>query len=138
MCIRLLKREMPHRRTEEAYVHWIRDYVSFHGKRHPREMGAAEVVAFLSHLANARNVSASTHQQSLLALLFLYKRILDIDLPWLGDLIRPRKPQRLPAVLTREEVNALLAHIKGTPLRLIFCNQVTTSARSRSSWGTRT
>lgn len=74
-------------------------------------MGAAELEAFLSHLANARNVSASTHQQALLALLFLYKRVLDIDLPWLGDLIRPRKPQRLPAVLTREEVNALLAHI---------------------------
>jgi integrase len=72
------------------------------------------------------------------ALLFLYKRVLDIDLPWLGDLIRPRKPQRRPAVLTREEVNALLAHNKGTPLRLTFCNRVTTSARSRNSWGTRT
>ena len=59
------------RRTEEAYVHWIRDYVRFHGKRHPREMGAVEVEAFLSHLANARNVSASTHQQALSALLFL-------------------------------------------------------------------
>jgi integrase len=69
---------------------------------------------------------------------FFNKRVLDIDLPWLGDLIRPRKPQRPPAVLTREEVNALLAHIKGTPLRLTFCNQVTTSARSRNSWGTRT
>ena len=111
------------RRTEEAYVHWIRDFVRFHGKRHPREMGAAEVEAFLSHLANARNVSASTHQQALSALLFLYKRVLDIDLPWLGDLIRPKKPQRLPAVLTREEVNALLAHMEGTPLlmaRLLY------------------
>jgi integrase len=65
-------------------------------------------------------------------------RVLDIDLPWLGDLIRPRKPKRPPAVLTREEVNALLAHIEDTPLRLTFCNQVTTSARSRNSWGTRT
>ena len=111
------------RRTEEAYVHWIRDYVRFHGKRHPREMGAVEVEAFLSHLANARNVSASTHQQALSALLFLYKRVLDIDLPWLGDLIRPKKPQRLPTVLTREEVNALLAHMEGTPLlmaRLLY------------------
>ena len=111
------------RRTEEAYVHWIRDYVRFHGKRHPREMGAVEVEAFLSHLANARNVSASTHQQALSALLFLYKRVLDIDLPWLGDLTRPRKPQRLPAVLTREEVNTLLAHMEGTPLlmaRLLY------------------
>ena len=95
----------------------------FHGKRHPREMGAAEVEGFLSHLANARNVSASTHQQALSALLFLYKRVLDVDLPWLGDLIRPKKPQRLPAVLTREEVNALLAHMEGTPLlmtRLLY------------------
>ena len=86
-------------------------------------MGAAEMEAFLSHLANARNVSASTHQQALSALLFLYKRVLDIDLPWLGDLTRPRKPQRLPAVLTREEVNALLAHMEGTPLlmaRLLY------------------
>jgi site-specific recombinase XerD len=86
-------------------------------------MGAAEVEAFLSHLANARNVSASTHQQALSALLFLYKRVLDIDLPWLGDLTRPKKPQRLPAVLTREEVNALLAHMEGTPLlmaRLLY------------------
>ena len=86
-------------------------------------MGAAEVEAFLSHLANARNVSASTHQQALSALLFLYKRVLDIDLPWLGDLIRPKKPQRLPAVLTREEVHALLANMEGTPLlmaRLLY------------------
>lgn len=111
------------RRMEEAYVHWIRDYVRFHGKRHPRDMGAAEVEAFLSHLANARNVSTSTHQQALSALLFLYKRVLDIDLPWLGDLTRPKKPQRLPAVLTREEVNTLLAHMEGTPLlmaRLLY------------------
>ena len=65
------------RRKGEVYVHWIRDYVRFHGKRHPRGMGAAEVEAFLSHLANARNVSASTHQQALSALLFLYKRVLE-------------------------------------------------------------
>ena len=95
----------------------------FHGKRHPREKGAAEVEAFLSHLANARNVSASTDQQALSALLFLYERVLDIDLPWLGDQTRPKKPQRLPAVLTREEVAALLAHMEGTPLlmaRLLY------------------
>ena len=103
-------------RTEEAYVHWIRDYVRFHGNWHPREMGAAEMEAFLSHLANARNVFSSTHQKALSALLFLYKRVLDIDLPLLGDLTRPKKPQRLPAVLTREEVNTLLAHMEGTPL----------------------
>jgi site-specific recombinase XerD len=73
-------------------------------------MDAAEVEGFLSHLANARNVSASTHQQALSALLFLYNRVLDVDLPWLGNLTQPKKPQRLPAVLTREEVAALLAH----------------------------
>ena len=111
------------RHTEEAYEHWIRDYVRFHGKRHPREMGAAEMEAFLSYLANARNVSASTHQQALSALPFLYNLVLDVDLPWLGNLTRLKKPQRLPAVLTREEVNTLLAHMEGTPLliaRLLY------------------
>ena len=79
-------------------------------------MGAAEMEAFLSYLANARNVSASTHQQALSALPFLYNLVLDVDLPWLGNLTRLKKPQRLPAVLTREEVNTLLAHMEGTPL----------------------
>ena len=84
----------------------------FHGKRHPREMGAAEVEAFLSHLANARNVFASTHQQALSALLFLYKRVLDIDLPWLGDLIWPLEASAPPGgVDSRGGEHAVGSHV---------------------------
>lgn len=87
-------------RTERTYVQWVRRYVLFHHKRHPLEMGADEVRAFLTHLAVEGNVAASTHQQALSALLFLYKDVLKVDLPWLGELERPKKPKRLPVVLT--------------------------------------
>lgn len=110
-------------RTEEAYVHWIRHFVAFHGKRHPRDMGAPEVEAFLSHLANARNVSVSTHRQALAALLFLYKDVLGIDLPWLASLDRPQRPARLPTVLTQQEITRLFACMEGTHLlmaRLLY------------------
>jgi integrase len=100
-------------RTERAYVDWARRYVLFHGKRHPRELGAADVEAFLSHLVNERNVAASTHQQALAALLFLYGEVLQVELPWLDDIGRPRKPKRLPVVLTRGEVADTLAHMVG-------------------------
>src|SRR5262245_5714098 len=79
--------------TEDAYVGWVRRFILFHDKRHPASMGAAEVEAFLSYLANERNVSASTHQQALAALLFLYKQVLDIDLPWLTEIGHPKKPR---------------------------------------------
>lgn len=79
-------------RTEQAYVAWIKRYILFHGKRHPREMGAAEVTAFLSHLAMHENVAAATQNQALAALLFLYRDALGADLPWLGDIERARKP----------------------------------------------
>ncbi len=101
------------RRTEKAYVAWIRRYVLHHGKRHPRELGAAEVSAFLSHLAVDRAVSASTQNQALAALLFLYREVLGVDLPWLDDLVRAKKPARLPTVLTRGEVAAVLANLNG-------------------------
>ena len=91
-------------RTEQAYVEWVRRFVRFHGRRHPREMGAPEIEAFLTHLANERDVAASTHNQALSALLFLYGEVLGVDLPWLGDIVRAKRPQRLPVVLTREEV----------------------------------
>jgi integron integrase len=100
-------------RTERAYVDWARRYVLFHGKRHPRELGAADVEAFLSHLVNERNVAASTHQQALAALLFLYGEVLQVELPWLDDIGRPKKPKRLPVVLTRGEVADTLAHMVG-------------------------
>lgn len=100
-------------RTEEAYVYWIRWYIRYHGVRHPMDMGAAEVAAFLSHLTNERNVSVSTHKQALCALLFLYKQVLQTDFPWLEDIYRPNRPPRLPTVLTEWEVAAVLDEMKG-------------------------
>ncbi len=101
-------------RTEHSYVQWVKRFVLFHGKRHPSTMGAREVEAFLAHLANDGNVSASTHQQALSALLFLYKEVLGVDLPWLENLSRPKKPKRLPVVLTVTEVRKMLAQLEGT------------------------
>jgi len=103
------------RRTERAYLGWIRRFVLANGRRPPRELGAAEVTAFLSALATERRVAASTQNQALAALLFLYRDVLGQDLPWLDDLIRASRPARLPSVLTREEVSALLARLEGPP-----------------------
>lgn len=101
-------------RTEKAYVDWIRRFILFHGKRHPREMGATQVEAFLSWLAVERNVAANTQNQALSALLFLYREILEIELPWLDEVTRAKKPQRLPTVLTVAEVQRVLAVMEGT------------------------
>ena len=101
-------------RTEQAYVDWARRFILFHGKRHPREMGAPEVTAFLTHLAVARNVSASTQNQAKAAILFLYKEVLQQDLPWLDEVVSAKKARRLPVVLTQREVRELLLHLQGT------------------------
>ena len=101
-------------RTEEAYVDWARRFIVFHGKRHPRDMGAVEVEAFLSHLAVERHVSASTQNQAKAALLYLYKQVLEIDLPWLNEVVQAKRPKRLPVVLTPTEVRELLLHMDGT------------------------
>lgn len=101
-------------RTETQYVQWIKRFILFHGKRHPQTMGAAEIEAFLTHLAVAGKVSASTQNQALSALLFLYKEVLSIDLPWLNKVVRAKQPQRLPVVLTRTEVRAILVRMSGT------------------------
>lgn len=101
------------RRTEEAYVHWIRHFIYWSGKRHPATLGESEVTAFLSHLATERNVAAATQNQALAALLFLYKQVLGRELGWFDDLVRAKRPVRLPVVLTRGEVAALLAQLKG-------------------------
>jgi integron integrase len=101
-------------RTEQAYVQWIRRFILFNSKRHPREMGAPELTAFLSDLATQHHVAASTQNQALNAILFLYRDVLKIDLPWLDQVQRAKKPQHLPVVFTREEVKALLAHLHGT------------------------
>ncbi|MGH7753304.1 MAG: integron integrase [Gemmatimonadales bacterium] len=103
------------RRTEKAYVHWIKRSIFFHGKRHPAEMGAAEVTRFLTSLAVEGKVAASTQNQALSALLFLYREGLGQDLPWLDGVVRAKGPQRLPVVLTRAEVRAILQHLQGTP-----------------------
>ena len=100
-------------RTESAYVDWIRRYIHFHGRRHPAEMGPAEVGAFLSHLATARGVSASTQNQARSALLFLYRVVLGMEMPWLEDVVPAKTPRRLPVVLTEREVRSLMHAMNG-------------------------
>ena len=103
------------RRTDEAYVHWIKRFIYWSGKRHPATLGEAEVTGFLSHLATERNVAAATQNQALAALLFLYKQVLGQDLPWLDGMVRAKRPVRLPVVLSAGEAQSLLSQLKGTP-----------------------
>ena len=100
-------------RTEEAYVGWVRRFILANGKRHPRELGRREVEAFLTHLAMHGHVAASTQNQALSALLFLYREVLQQELPWMENIRRAKKPERLLVVLSREEVAALLAEMNG-------------------------
>ncbi len=122
-------------RTEEAYVGWIRRYIRFHGMRHPAELETEHVGRFLSHLATAGSVGASTQNQALSALLFLYRDVLGRDFGWLSGIARAKRPHRLPVVLTRSEVRTLLAHLTdtrrlmaellyGSGLRLLECLQL--------------
>ncbi len=101
-------------RTEQAYVDWIRRFILFHNKRHPTDMGASEVEAFLTHLAVKGKVAASTQNQARSALLFLYKEVLDQALPWMDDITLAKRPLRLPVVLTHAEVKAVLERLRGT------------------------
>lgn len=101
-------------RTEQAYIHWTKRFIHFHGKRHPRELGPKEVEGFLTALAVEGGVSASTQGQALAALLFLYKQVLEIELPWLDEVVRAKRPQRVPTVLTPDEVMRVLACLEGT------------------------
>ena len=101
-------------RTETAYVDWARRFILFHNKRHPQDMGAAEVGEFLSFLATERNVGASTQNQAKSALLFLYGQVLKIELPWLAEVVTARTRRKLPVVLTPSEVRALLHEMSGT------------------------
>jgi integron integrase len=100
-------------RTEQQYVSWIRRYILFHGKRHPAELGGDHVEAFLSHLAISRHVASATQAQALSALLFLYKHVLNVPLPWLDSIVRAKRPKRIPMVLTRAECKAVLSHLEG-------------------------
>ncbi len=101
-------------RTEEAYLHWVRRFIYFHAKRHPREMGGPEVESFLSHLATEGRVAPSTQNQALAALLFLYREVLQKDLPWMDGVVRAKRTAHVPVVLTENEVRALLAQLDGT------------------------
>jgi integron integrase len=119
-------------RTEEAYIRWVREYILFSDKRHPSELGAQDVSAFISHLAVERKVAASTQTQALSALLFLYREVLGLPIGWVDDVERAKRPKRLPVVFTREEVKAVLGHLRaetwlmasllyGAGLRLMEC-----------------
>ncbi len=110
-------------RTETQYVQWIRRFILFHDKRHPKDMGVAELEAFLTHLAVEGRVAASTQNQALSALLFLYREVLAINLPWLDNVVRAKTPQRLPVVLTRQEVVSVLdgmSGVHGLMARLLY------------------
>jgi site-specific recombinase XerD len=103
-------------RTEDAYLGWMRRFYEFHGRRDPAALDASHVTAFLNALATERAVSASTQNQALGALLFLYREVLGRDLPWLDDLVRAKTPARLPVVLTRAEVRHVLQHMEGVSI----------------------
>ena len=102
-------------RTEQTYVHWIKRFIFFHEKRHPREMGKEEVEHFLTSLAVDRHVSAATQNQALHAILFLYREVLAQELGWLDNIVPAKRPQRLPTVLTHQEVRSLLSAVRGVP-----------------------
>ena len=101
-------------RTEQAYADWIKRFILFFDKRHPRDLGATDVEKFLTHLAVEGKVAASTQNQAKSALLFLYREVLEIELPWLDNVERAKAPKRLPVVLTRQEVQAVLSRLQGT------------------------
>jgi len=100
-------------RTEQQYLFWVRRFILFHGKRHPAEMAAAEIEAFLTHLAVDREVSASTQNQALAALLFLYQKVLRVELPWLDGIVRAKLSRHLPVVLTSGEAKDVLSQLQG-------------------------
>jgi len=100
-------------RTEQTYIAWIKRYIVFHGKRHPGDMGKAEIEAFLTYLAVERHVAASTQNQALGAILFLYRSVLGIDVAWMTDVVRAKRSKRIPVVLSQREVRQVLAHLVG-------------------------
>jgi integron integrase len=118
-AVAAMRRKRLSPRTEEAYLSWMRRYWEFHGRRDPSSLGAPEVTAFLSSLATDRRVAASTQNQALAAVLFLYREVLALDLPWLEGVVRAKTPQRLPTVLTRAEVRTVLDRIAAPAPRLM-------------------
>jgi len=111
----LIRRKHYSIRTEQAYVLWIKRYILFHNKRHPRDMGKPEIEAFLTHLAVDLKVASSTQNQALSAIFFFYRDVLKKELGWLDDVERAKRPARLPVVLIKQEVDETLLHLEGTP-----------------------
>ena len=109
--------------TEDAYVGWIKRFIFFHGKRHPREMGGPEVQAFLSDLAVRGEVSASTQNQALNSLVFLYSEVLHQELGWMNELVRAKRPKRVPTVMSKEETQRVLAGTRRRPSTAKLFNQ---------------
>ena len=105
-------------RTEQSYTHWVKRYILYHDKRHPSDMGKVEMEDFLAHLAVSKHVAASTQNQALSALLFLYRHVLDQPVEWV-DMLWAKKPERLPVVLTKKEVFTVMQHMKGVPLLIV-------------------
>ena len=101
-------------RTEKSYISWIKQFIRFNHLTHPKNMGAKEVQAFLSYLAVTRNVAASTQNQALCAILFLYRDVLKIELEYMDELIRAKRPTKIPVVFTRDEAKAVINHLDGT------------------------
>ena len=102
-------------KTEKAYINWIKRFIFFHNKKHPREMGVNEIRAFLSHLATQRKVAASTQNQALSALLFLYRQVLKIDLPYIANIEKANKPKKIPVVFSPVEVDEIFSNLGGRP-----------------------
>jgi len=119
-------------RTEQQYVNWVRRFLCFHHHRHPREMGAAEVSSFLTHLAVEGQVSTSTQNQAMPALLFLYRDVLMLSLPWLDEVVRTKLSRHLPVVLTRQEVATLLAQVDGLYALQLHFHTASPSSRQLS------
>jgi hypothetical protein len=117
------------RSTEKVYVSWIRRFILYHGKRHPGEMGKNEVTAFLTHLAVAGNVSASTQNQAFSALLFLYREVLKQEFGWLNDVVRANRPGRIPVVLTHHEAVSVLSLLDGVNWLIAACDRAEVSER---------
>jgi integrase len=107
-------RHLSHR-TEDAYVHHLRHFILYHNKRHPKEMGACEITAFLTYLAVDKKVSASTQNQAFSAILFLYQKVLQLELPRIEGVMRAKRPEHIPVVFTSSEAKAILANLTGIP-----------------------
>lgn len=110
----VLRREHYSISTEKTYIQWIRRYIYFHNKEHPANLGSSHIEAYLSYLARHKNVSPSTQNQALNGILFLYRKVLKMELPWMNDIVRAKRKKRLPVVFTKSEVKALLSQFDGT------------------------